>query len=106
MLRDAENVTEDPVNLIRGIISVERLPFSHRVAPDVLSESLALIVAIELLFPFELRADVRNRVETGMSSLAEEAERLDVPEFLVETAITDDYMKLSTIFWNLCMAAE
>ena len=106
ILKDAENVTDDPVALIDGLIQDQRLRGAAQARADVLSEQIAYIVAIELLFPFELRTHVRKRIEDGESTLADEATRLDIPEYVVELAISNGYAAVTLAMWGLPRAAE
>ncbi|MGO9485686.1 MAG: hypothetical protein ACLPX9_14040 [Rhodomicrobium sp.] len=106
ILKDAQNVTDDPVALVSGLIQEQRLRGTARARPDVVSEQIAIIVAVELLFPFELRATSRQRICTGDVTLQEEAKRFDIPEHIVELAISDDYGAITMHLWGLPKAAE
>src|SRR5262249_26899118 len=55
VLMDAENVTQDPDLFLEKLLMDQKIVGAIDATPDVQAESLAFMVAIELLFPYEDR---------------------------------------------------
>ena len=64
------------------------------------SESLTKFAAIELLFPYEMRLICKKEVEAGEKSTYEISEHFDIPEHLVQYALSDLYMNFAKWTWN------
>jgi hypothetical protein len=96
MIMNADNCTADPTVLIEYCVQAGLLSKDDGEHPsDILTEEVTKFVAIELLFPPELRAPAKQRIAAGEDTLFTIAEWLHIPEHLVEFALTDNYMALS-----------
>lgn len=96
MIINAENCTADPTALIEYCVQAGLLAKDDGEHPsDILTEEVTKFIAIELLFPPELRAPAKQRIADGADTLFTIAEWLHIPEHLVEFALTDSYMALS-----------
>jgi hypothetical protein len=100
MIVNAENVTEDPGDIIEYFVHRMTLPAAVEKSAAIISEEVAMIGAIELLFPFELRQAAKDRIINGTDTIFTTAEWLEIPEFLVEFALSDEYFALSNGMWN------
>lgn len=66
--------------------------------PSYFSEEIAKIVAIEILFPFVLRKKRKEAVDAGTDTIFKLSEWLEMPEGLVELALSERYMTAVTAF--------
>lgn len=100
MVINAENCTADPTALIEYCVQAGLLSEDNGEHPkDILTEEVTKYIAIELLFPLELRAAAKQRIRDGADTLFTTAEWLLIPENLVEHALSDAYMGLSAKLW-------
>ena len=67
---------------------------------DAQSELLTKYVAIELLFPYEIRVYTKVQIEKGETTTYDVSERFDIPEHLVQFALSDIYMNFSKGVWD------
>lgn len=97
---DPEYRTADPTAIIEFI--VQDGVNSHREdAPhDVATEDLTKIAALELLFPRELRVAAKARLAQGDETVFALSEWLDIPEHMVELALSDWYMVFTDSVWE------
>lgn len=97
MIVNAENITKDPGAIIQFFVQAGLLPKDDdgNHPDDILAEELTKFVAIELLFPHELRKAAQERIAANEDTLFTIAEWLHIPEHLVEFALSDTYMTLS-----------
>ena len=71
------------------------------VAPlDVQSEVMTKFVAIELLFPYEMRLSAKEQIEKEETTTYEVSGYFDIPEHLVQFALSDRYMDFSKSVWD------
>lgn len=106
MLANAESCTIDPTAIIEYFVQ-DGLPTADESQPgdDIMSEELAKIGAVEILFPYKLREPSKKRIAEGKDTVFTIAEWLEIPEHLVEYALSDRYMKLADAIWNKTSAA-
>ena len=93
--------TLDPAVVIEAIVLNEsEIEETNGFHQDVQSEILTKFAAIELLFPLEFRDRCKNEVEVlGTKSTYDLSMYFDIPEHLIEYALTDRYMKYSKGIW-------
>jgi len=100
LLDDDEFHTTNPLGIIEYIVIDEDEIDGTVAAPkDVATESLTKFAAIELLFPFDMRRKCKEEVETGEKTLYSVAEYFDIPEHLVQFALSDLYADFSASVW-------
>jgi hypothetical protein len=96
MVMNADNCTNDPTALIEYCVQAGLLAKDDGEHPsDILTEEVTKFVAVELLFPPELREPAKRRIAAGEDTLFTIAEWLHIPEHLVEFALTDKYMGIA-----------
>ena len=101
LLINADFTTDNPVKLIEYFVLDEKEIDGETLEPlDVQSESLTKFAAIELLFPYEMRLICKKEVEAGEKSTYEISEHFDIPEHLVQYALSDLYMNFAKWTWN------
>ena len=101
LLDDDEFHTLDPVAIVESIF-LDESTFNETngfASADVQSEFLTKFAAIELLFPHEFRENCKEEIKRG-KSMYQVSEYFDIPEHLIEFALTDRYMKLSKDVWG------
>ena len=101
LLDDDEFHTLDPVAIAESIV-MDESTFNETngfARADVQSEFLTKFAAIELLFPQEFRENCKEEVKSG-KSMYQVSEYFDIPEHLIEFALTDYYMQLSKNVWD------
>jgi len=87
-----ENATTDPVQNIEYMVSGLLFPENgEEPNQSYLAEEIAKIVAIEILFPEVLRRKARDDIENGRDTIFKLAEWLEMPENLVEIALSERY---------------
>ena len=92
--------TTDPTTVIETVILDDpELDKNGATAMDVQSEYLTKLAAIELLFPLQFRDKCIEDIARGESSTYEISVYFDIPEHLVEYALTESYMKFSKKVW-------
>ena len=101
-LLDGENYyTLEPIKVIEAIVVEENeIDGEPSSSLDVQAEMLTKFAAIELLFPLEFRIECQADVKNGDRSTYEIAESFDIPEHLVQYALTDRYMDYSRHIWS------
>jgi hypothetical protein len=100
MIAKADYYTTDPTNIIEFFVQDAALAEDGPVAGDILSEEIAKFGAVELLFPYELRAAAKARLLGGTDTLFKISEWLEAPEFVVEFALSDRYMEFAKRMWE------
>lgn len=89
---NADNATKDPVSNIEHMVSGILFPDNGDEPDEVfLAEEIAKIVAMEVLFPTVIRRKAKADIAEGRDSIFKLAEWLEIPEKLVETALSDRY---------------
>jgi Zn-dependent peptidase ImmA (M78 family) len=96
ILKDTECITIDPVKIIEGFVQWDLC--DNEAKQDIVSESLAKVAAVELLFPFDLRERARIRLEAGEATIFTIAEWLEIPEWTVEYALSSQHANISRAF--------
>jgi hypothetical protein len=104
IIANAENRTEDAVKLIEEMVIEAQGPPAGKQQPAVseafIAEAMAYYVAIELLFPFELRDEAKRQIDDGETTLYKMAESLEIPDHVVGRALTDWYHDLASGIWS------
>ena len=100
ILKNGENTTQNPIDLIEYMIVEHVAPHYEPAPPAAEVEYLAMYVAVELLFPFKLRTAQKAQLQNGDSSSYQLASHYDLPEYIVEFALSDLYMGLATKIWD------
>ena len=92
--------TTDPTTVIETVILDDpELDKNGATAMDVQSEYLTKLAAIELLFPLTFRDKCIEEIARGKNTTYEISVYFDIPEHLVEYALTENYMKFSKATW-------
>ena len=92
--------TLDPAAVIEAVVLDEsEIEETNGFAQDVQSEILTKFAAIELLFPLEFRDSCKEEVKLGTKSIYDLSIYFDIPEHLIEFALTDGYMRYSKGVW-------
>ena len=100
LVNDVEYWTIDPSAIIEHIVQ-DGVGDAQEAAPlDVATEYLTKLAAVELLFPFSLREAARARIAQDEQTLYTTAEWLEMPEHLVEFALSDRYTELAQGIWK------
>lgn len=102
MLHHAENCTLDPTQIITHFVQETKLVTNG--APemrDVKNEGLADLAAFELLFPHDLRAAAKARIEKNEDTIFGISDWLEIPEHVVEQVLGDEYSRFSDHVWGL-----
>lgn len=103
MIAHADNYTDDPTKIIEFFVLDGPLPDNAEPAADFMSEELAKFAAVELLFPHSLRGAAKKRLEEGRDTLFTLAEWLEIPEAIVEYALSDHYTAFANKLWEECV---
>ena len=96
---DPEYRTKDPTAIIEFIVQDGVNSQRQDAPPDIATEDLTKIAALELLFPRELRAAAKERIAAGEDTMFSLSEWLDIPEHMVELALSDWYMTFTEGVW-------
>lgn len=100
LIANASFQTDDPYEMISAVLLDEKDIDGTGVAPlDVQSESITKYAAIEILFPYEMRVELKKQIESGEKTSYEIATYIDIPEHLVQFALSDAYMNFSASVW-------
>ena len=93
--------TVSPIEVIEAII-LDESGFNGSGYPglDVQAEILTKYAAIELLFPLEFRDKCKLDIDGGTDSTYNISVHFDIPEHLVQIALSDKYMEYSKSIWN------
>ena len=96
-----EFLTLDMTKVIETVV-LDDPEFNGSMAPgsDVQAEVLTKFAAIELLFPLEFRDQCKAEIDRGVKSSYEISVHFDIPEHLVQFALTDNYMHFSKDIWK------
>ena len=97
---DQEYRTKDPTAIIEFIVQDGVNSHREDAPPDVATEDLTKIAALELLFPRDLRTAAKARIASGHDSVFNLSEWLDIPEHMVELALSDWYMEFTEGVWD------
>lgn len=89
-----DSFTGDPVALVEGLIT--DLPNLEK-RPDLLSERLSHFIALELMFPWPMRAEIHRMHESGSSNL-EIAHHCKFPEKAVITIVSKEHRNMSEFY--------
>lgn len=101
LLNGQDYHTMNPVAVIEDVILDDPDFNGDDVAElDVQAEMLTKFAAIELLFPREFRERCREQIASGEKSAFEISAHFDIPEHLVQYALTDRYMSFSNRIWG------
>ena len=101
LLKDDGFHTTDPISVIEDFLLDESgINGSNDPALDVQAESLTKFAAIELLFPIEFRGTCKAEVNANKKSIYDISTHFDIPEHLVQFALTDFYMNFSKKIWE------
>ncbi len=100
VLMDANNITAKPDALLEQLILDKKFIGASTQTPDVEAEALALMVAIELLFPYEDRVHDRSRLDAGETSISELATHYELPEDIIELGVSESYADLASKLWR------
>jgi len=87
LLDDKDSYTDNPEQLVHELLDVNIIEKSQA----ALSESLAVIAAIELLFPMAIRSQFKDMMKNEGWSVHKVAKILRIPEQYVEKAISESY---------------
>ena len=101
-LLDGEDFhTSDPTAVIEEIVFDESdIDGLDDVALDVQAEILTKFAAIELLFPLDCRKKCKEEIEKGEKTTYDISSYFDIPEHLIEFALSENYTKFSTRIWD------
>ncbi len=105
LLDSEEYYTTDVVDLIEYFVldgrEIEQeVEGSAESRKDIEAEYLTKFAAIELLFPFEMREGCKTEIAAGVKTAYQIAEHFDIPEHLVEYALSDFYMDYARRVWD------
>lgn len=100
MIINGDNITIDPGDIIEYFVLRQALPEKPEKSAVIISEEVTMSGAIELLFPFDLRMAAKDRIANGDDTLFTTAEWLEIPEFLVEFALSEKYHRFSEKIWS------
>jgi hypothetical protein len=101
LLSGDEFLTLDLTKVIKTIVLDDpEFNGSTTADSDVQSELLTKFSAIELLFPLQFRDQCKVEVDNGVKSSYEISVYFDIPEHLIQGALTDNYMSFSKHIWE------
>lgn len=99
MLANGDNQTKDPVDLIEHMLITQLVAENGEdVDQAALAEKLALVAAVELLFPHDLREAAKTDVMGRSATIFTLSEWLQVPEFVVELALSEPFERLRELY--------
>jgi hypothetical protein len=96
--------TTDPGVLLELMIYEETDPVDGDAPADLVSDMWAKLAAHELLFPYSLRAEVKQQIGSGDESIFSISERFGLPEPVIEQCLRSGYHELCEKAWT--MAAD
>lgn len=99
ILKDPEYMTSDPGDLIEMMIYEETAPQDGDAPLDLVSDMWTKIAAHELLFPYEIRKDAREKVDAGQTTIFELSRQHGVPEHVIDWALSPSYMAVCAEAW-------
>jgi hypothetical protein len=94
MLLNAHNATKDPAEVIDYYVHARPENDAH--PSEIVCEEITKYGAVELLFPPALRHPLKDQITAKKATLFTIGESLHIPENLVEFALSDWYMDLSS----------
>lgn len=101
MIANADNLTDTPSGIIEFYTQDDSsLPDDEETGQDIRSEELAKFIAVELLFPRELRAAAVDRVAKGEETHLKLADSMEMPDYLVEFVLSDRYRRAADAVWD------
>lgn len=98
LLDEKEDWSTDVVDTISGLLAFAG--FNGDEPPPIRSEKLAEIMALELVYPLEFRAEDRAFLAAG-GKVAEVAEKRKVPPLWVERALSESYLEMCQATWKI-----
>jgi len=105
VLHNAENCTHDPTGIIEFFVQDDHLAANGDAEPKATkNEKLADVAAYELLFPHELRAAAKERLDSGEDTLFSIADWLEIPEHVVEYVLRNRYLAFASQVWGVIYA--
>ena len=101
LLEGDEFLTIDLTKVIETIVLDDPEPSGDAaLGSDVQAELLTKFAAIELLFPLEFMDLCKEEIDQGIKSSYEISVHFDIPEHLVQYALTDNYIGFSKNIWG------
>lgn len=94
VIDNEDSFTGNPVALVEGLIT--DLPNLEK-RPDLLSERLSHFIALELMFPWPVRAEIYKMHQGGKSNL-EIAQHCKFPEKAVITIVSKEHRNMSEFY--------
>jgi Zn-dependent peptidase ImmA (M78 family) len=99
------NLTLDPTNIIEHYVN-EGNCFAAEATADIASEEIAKFIALELLFPRALRAKAKAAIADGSATMRTTGQWLELPENMVEFALSERYERQCDKIWGLVEASK
>jgi len=100
IVADSESAFEaDPNVSISQLVARNGILISKEMSPALLSEGIAEVTALELIYPLELRAIDAEKLKSGKSVLDIEEER-HVPPHFIQMATRPDYIESCKQIWK------
>lgn len=97
ILSDPEYRTNSPSDLIEAMVLQ---PAEGEAPNDLTSDMWCRYAAIELLYPYEARMADLDQVSQGRQSIFSLSQYYEIPEHVIEMAISDTYMEISREAWR------
>jgi len=98
LLDEKEDWSTDVVETISGLLAFTGL--NGEESAPIRSEKLAEVMALELVYPLEYRAEDRAYIEAG-GKVTEVSDNRKVPPLWVERALKPHYMEMCEEAWKL-----
>lgn len=98
LLDEMEDWSTDVVSTISGLLSFAG--FEGEESAAIRSEKAAEIMALELVYPLEVRAEDRAFLDAG-GKVAELADRRKVPPLWIERALDPKYLEVCQDMWRV-----
>ena len=89
------------VDTIRSLVSPPALPRNGDMDPCRLSENLALVIAVELLYPHEYRREDRRKMEEADQTEASLAMYYDIPSFVIGHSLQPEWLDAMDRCWGM-----
>lgn len=86
---------------ISHLLELQRLTGVHTGPAELNSEKLAEIAAIELMMPYDLRKGDVDLIAKGEQTIASLGLHYDVPDHIVEYALSDSFREFAGKYWQL-----
>lgn len=101
VIDEPEDWSISGASIIRKLISEYKIDKGKPADRVIQSEVFAEIAAIELLYPHEGRAVDISNLESSATTIAKIASYYDIPEAIVERALSENHMELAGYVWSL-----